>query len=68
MLQYILTEYIPCKTKTMEETLTTRRAFRDLMADRRQFARGTYEHEYLTRTGRKLIWIMRGVPVNNWPE
>lgn len=48
--------------------MTTRRAFRDLMAERRQFARGTYEHEYLTRTGRKLIWIMRGVPVNNWPE
>lgn len=44
----------------------TRATFLALMAERRQFQRGTPDHEYRTRAARKLVWIMRGVPSNQW--
>ena len=40
--------------------------FRALMAERRQFQRGTPDHEYRTRACRKLFWLMRGIPSSEW--
>lgn len=46
--------------------MTARDHFRATMAERRAFPRGTLDHEYRTRAARKLLWIARGVPVNEW--
>lgn len=48
--------------------MTTRQTFLALMAERRHWPRGSADHDYRTRAARKLIWIMRGVPVSEWTE
>jgi hypothetical protein len=46
----------------------TRAPFRAMMAERRAYARGTPDHTYRTRAARKMLWTMRGVPVDRWGE
>lgn len=41
-------------------------AFRKTMAERRQHPRGSLDHQYLTRTARKMVWLMWGIPANEW--
>ena len=48
--------------------MTARDAFLALMAERRAHKPGTADHEYRTRAGRKLVWIMRGVPSSEWKQ
>lgn len=48
--------------------MTTRAVFRTLMADRRKWPRGSADHDYRTRAARKLLWIMRGIPVSEWTQ
>lgn len=48
--------------------MTSRQHFRALMAERRSVPRHSPEYSYLTRAARKLLWLDRGVPVNDWPE
>jgi len=48
--------------------MTTADFFRATMAERRKHARGTSDHDYLTRTARKYVWIMRGIPTKEWTE
>lgn len=42
--------------------------FRRMMRDRKNFARGTADHEYRTRAARKLVWLINGVPVSEWDQ
>ena len=46
----------------------TRESFHRLMTERRAHTRGSAEHAYLTRAGRKFVWLMRGIPSNQWSE
>lgn len=46
--------------------MTSRQLFMETMAERRRFKRGSLDHEYLTRAARKYVWLMRGVPTNEW--
>lgn len=48
--------------------MTAAAVFRALMAERRQFQRGTPDHNYRTRAARTLVWLMRGVPASEWTE
>jgi hypothetical protein len=48
--------------------MTTRDHFRSIMAQRRRFRPGSDDHDYLSRAARKLAWILRGVPANEWRE
>lgn len=43
-----------------------RAVFRRTMADRRAYRRDSYEHQYRTAACRKFVWLMLGVPVNQW--
>jgi len=43
-----------------------RSEFRRMMAERRAYAPGSPDHEYRTTAARKLVLMMRGVPVNDW--
>ena len=42
--------------------------FHRLMRERRMFAAGSPDHEYRTHAARKLVWMMRGVPVGEWAQ
>lgn len=42
--------------------------FRRLMRERRGHVIGSAEHEWRTRAARKYVWLMRGVPTNQWSE
>jgi hypothetical protein len=46
--------------------MTTRANFLATMAERRAWPRDTAEHAYLTRTARKLVWLLRDVPTMEW--
>lgn len=46
--------------------MSARDLFKTTLRERRRFARGTPDHEYLTRTARKYLWLLRGVPANEW--
>jgi hypothetical protein len=46
----------------------TRQQFRDVMAERRQWPRGSMDWEYLTRTARTYLAMLRGVPANEWSK
>lgn len=46
--------------------MTTREHFRALMADRRNWPRGSSDHEYRSRAARRLVWIIKGIPVDAW--
>jgi len=48
--------------------MTTRQVFRQLMAERRAWPRGSADHDYRSRAARKLLNLIRGVPVNQWSE
>ena len=41
----------------------TQTEFHRLMRERRMFAAGSPDHEYRTRAARKLVAMMRGLPV-----
>jgi len=43
-----------------------RAILQQLLQDRRAFAAGTPDHDYRTRSARKRVWMLRGVPVNDW--
>lgn len=45
-----------------------RAEFHRMMRERRAFAPGSTDHNYRTRAARKLVWLMRGVPVKDWPN
>ena len=49
-----------------ENSKTTRQWFREYMAQRRAASRDGLDRIWLTNTCRKLVWIMRGVPVSEW--
>jgi len=40
--------------------------FHRLMRERRAFAAGSPDHAYRTTAARKLVQMMRGVPVGEW--
>lgn len=42
--------------------------FHRLMRERLAFAAGSLDHEYRTRAARKLVLMMRGVPVGEWAQ
>lgn len=42
--------------------------FRETMARRRRFKRGTLDHDALTRAARKYWWIVTGRPSATWPK
>ena len=48
--------------------MTTKQHFRALMFERRAFDRSSAEHLYLTRAGRKFVWLMRRIPTSQWSE
>ena len=43
-----------------------RAVFRRMMAERRAHRRDSLEHEWRTNACRKYLWLMLGVPVNEW--
>jgi len=42
--------------------------FRQMMRERRAFPRGSVEREWRTRAARKYVWMMRRIPVCEWPQ
>ena len=48
--------------------MTTRATFLAIMAVRRGFPPGSADHGYLSRSARKMVWLMRGIPVDQWPK
>jgi hypothetical protein len=44
----------------------TRQQFRDVMAERRQWPRGSLDWQYLTSTAKIYLAMLRGVPANEW--
>ena len=40
--------------------------FRQMLRERRAFPVGSPDWEYRTRAAMKYLWIMRGVPNNQW--
>ncbi len=46
--------------------MTAREWFKFAMNARRMHPRGSMEHGYMTRTARKLAWIVRGIPSKEW--
>ena len=47
---------------------TDRQRFRACMAERRRHARGSLDHEYLTRAARTYLWMLRGIPTTEWAQ
>lgn len=45
-----------------------REYFRETMAKRRTFERGSLDWEYRTRAAKRFVWLMRGVPTCEWEE
>ena len=48
--------------------MTTRALFHEIMAERRRWPKGSADWDYRTRAARKLVWMIRGIPVIDWPE
>ena len=46
--------------------MTARDTFRSLMAERRQWPRGSADWVYRTRAAMRLVWIIKGKPVEGW--
>lgn len=44
----------------------TRAAFHQMLTERRAYPPGSPDHSYRTRAARKLVWLMRGIPVSKW--
>ncbi len=49
-------------------TPNLRALFRRMMAERRQFARGSLDHNYRTRAARKYLWLAIGQPADKWED
>ena len=47
---------------------TAKQLFKDTMAERRSVARGSAEWRYLTKTARKLAWLVFGKPTKEWND
>ena len=45
-----------------------RTEFHRIMSERRAFAPGSVDHTYRSRAARKLLNLIRGVPVDQWRE
>lgn len=43
-------------------------AFRSIMAERRAYRHGDPERSWRTNAARKFIWLLRGIPPNQWSE
>lgn len=48
--------------------MTTKDHFRAIMAERRNWPPGSADHEYRSRAARKLVWIIKGIPTNQWRD
>lgn len=48
--------------------MSAKALFHRMMAERRAFPRGSLDHEYRTRAARQYVWMMRRVPVREWPK
>ena len=48
--------------------MTTREHFRAMMRERRAFAPGSVDHAYRSRAARKLLNLIRGIPVDQWRD
>ena len=48
--------------------LGAKQHFLEIMAERRRFARDSLDHAWRTRAARKLFWLSRGIPSNQWSE
>ena len=46
--------------------MTTKATFLAIMAVRRGYKPGSADHDYLSRSARKMVWLMRKVPVDKW--
>jgi len=40
--------------------------FRQIMRERREFVRGTLDHDWRTKAARKYVWLIRKIPTNEW--
>jgi hypothetical protein len=45
---------------------TARTEFHRIMADRRQWPPGSADWEYRSRAARRLVWIIKGIPAEQW--
>jgi len=48
--------------------MNARILFRNIMRERRRFAAGTAEHKWRSNAARKYVWLMRGIPTEQWKE
>ena len=48
--------------------MTTKDEFHRIMRDRRAWPKGSADHEYRSRAARKLLNLIRGIPVDQWRE
>ena len=48
--------------------ITARSEFHRLIAERRQYPRGSADWQWRTQAARKLLWIMQGVPPKDWRD
>jgi len=46
--------------------MTTRAHLLSLLAERKAWPKGSADHAYRTKAARKLVWIIKGRPVNEW--
>lgn len=43
-----------------------RSEFHRMMSERKEYPRNSLDWQWRTNAARKLVWMMRGVPVINW--
>lgn len=43
-------------------------ALRRMLTERRRFDKDSMDYEWRTRAARKYVWMLRGVPVLEWPQ
>lgn len=48
--------------------MTTRAILLSLLAERKAWPKGSADWDYRSRACRRLWWIIRGVPVDRWPD
>jgi hypothetical protein len=46
--------------------MTTRDLFLHMMRERRRFPRDSLDWQWRTAAARKYVWMMRGVPTDEW--
>lgn len=47
--------------------MTAKENFLQMMRERRRYPPTSPEWEWRTRAARKFVWLMRGVPTQEWP-